>query len=70
MGTVAAESHHGRFLTPQRFHALFRSRSGDLSGLALGPLEWRRITALGVFAVVAAVTLDLLFRKIFKLDLT
>jgi hypothetical protein len=41
-----------------------------LSGLALGSLERRRITILGVFAVVAAVTLDLLFRKIFKLDLT
>jgi hypothetical protein len=41
-----------------------------LSGLALGPLERRRITILGVFAVVAAVTLDLLFRRTFKLDLT
>jgi hypothetical protein len=41
-----------------------------LSGVALGPLERRRIIALTIFAVVAAVALDLLFRRIFKLDLT
>jgi hypothetical protein len=41
-----------------------------LSGVALGPLERRRMIVLGAFAVAAAVTLDLLFRRIFKLDLT
>lgn len=41
-----------------------------LSGVALGPLERRRITAVAVFAVVAAIALDLLFRRVFKLDLT
>ena len=41
-----------------------------LSGVALGPLECRRLTVLAVFAIAAAVVLDLLFRKIFKLDLT
>jgi hypothetical protein len=41
-----------------------------LSGLALGPLERRRVVVLAVFAVAVAVALDVLFRKIFKLDLT
>jgi hypothetical protein len=41
-----------------------------LSGAALGPLERRRLTVLAVFAVAAAMVLDLLFRRIFKLDLT
>lgn len=41
-----------------------------LSGAALGSLERRRVIALAVFAVVAAVALDLLFRRLFKLDLT
>jgi Tripartite tricarboxylate transporter TctB family len=41
-----------------------------LSGAVLGPLERRRLTVLAAFAVVAGVVLDLLFRKIFKLDLT
>jgi len=41
-----------------------------LSGAVLGPLERRRLTVLAVFAVAAAVALDLLFRRIFKLDLT
>ena len=41
-----------------------------LSGAVLGPLERRRLTVLAVFAVVAAVVLDLLFRRVFKLDLT
>lgn len=41
-----------------------------LSGVALGPLERRRVVALAVFAIVAAVVLDLLFRRLFKLDLT
>jgi len=38
-----------------------------LSGAVLGPLERRRLTVLAVFAVAAAVALDLLFRRIFKL---
>ena len=41
-----------------------------LSGVALGPPERRRVVALAVFAIVAAVALDLLFRRLFKLDLT
>jgi hypothetical protein len=41
-----------------------------VSGLALGPLERRRIGVLAAFAVAAAVALDVLFRRIFKLDLT
>ena len=40
------------------------------SGVALGPIERRRVGVVAVFAVVAAVVLDLLFRRIFKLDLT
>jgi len=41
-----------------------------LSGALLGPLERRRLAVIAAFAVVAAVVLDLLFRKMFKLDLT
>ena len=41
-----------------------------LSGAVLGPLNRRRLTALAVFAVTVAVVLDLLFRRVFKLDLT
>jgi Tripartite tricarboxylate transporter TctB family len=41
-----------------------------LSGLTLGPLERRRVGVVAVFAVAAAVVLDVLFRRIFKLDLT
>ncbi|NJO23407.1 MAG: tripartite tricarboxylate transporter TctB family protein [Sphingomonadales bacterium] len=41
-----------------------------LAGAALGPLERRRLVVLAVFAVAAAVLLDLLFRRLFKLDLT
>ena len=41
-----------------------------LSGVALGPLERRRVAIVAIFAVVAAVVLDFLFRSIFKLDLT
>lgn len=40
-----------------------------LSGAALGPLERRRLVVLAVFAVAASVLLDLLFRRLFKLDL-
>jgi len=41
-----------------------------LSGIALGPIERRRVALVAVFAVVTAVVLDFLFRTIFKLDLT
>jgi hypothetical protein len=41
-----------------------------LSGVALGPIERRRIAIVALFAVVAAVCLDFLFRTIFKLDLS
>lgn len=41
-----------------------------LSGVLLGPLEARRVAAVAAFAVVAAVVLDLLFRGLFRLDLT
>ena len=41
-----------------------------LAGAVLGPLERRRLAVLAVFAVAAAVTLDLLFRALFRLDLT
>jgi hypothetical protein len=41
-----------------------------LSGVALGPLERRRVVVLAVFAAAAAVALDVLFRRIFNLDLT
>jgi len=41
-----------------------------LSGLLLGPLERRRVAAVAAFAVAAAVALDLLFRVLFRLDLT
>jgi hypothetical protein len=40
------------------------------SGLMLGPLRPRRVTGVAIFAIVAAVVLDFLFRTIFKLDLT
>jgi len=41
-----------------------------LSGIVLGPLTRRRAITIAVFAIVAAAVLDLLFRTIFKLDLT
>ena len=41
-----------------------------LSGVVLGPIERRRIVFVAIFAIVAAVALDLVFRTIFKLDLT
>lgn len=41
-----------------------------LSGAALGPLERRRLAVLAAFAIAAAVILDVLFRRVFKLDLT
>jgi hypothetical protein len=41
-----------------------------LSGVLLGPLERRRVAAVAAFAVAAALVLDLLFRVLFRLDLT
>jgi hypothetical protein len=41
-----------------------------LSGIVLGPITWRRVAVIAVFAVVTAAVLDFLFRTIFKLDLT
>jgi hypothetical protein len=41
-----------------------------LAGAALGPLTRKRLIVLAVFAVVAAVALDLVFRMLFQLDLT
>jgi tripartite tricarboxylate transporter TctB family protein len=41
-----------------------------LSGMLLGPLAGRRMAAVAAFAVAAAVVLDLLFRVLFRLDLT
>ena len=41
-----------------------------LSGVLLGPLEGRRVATVAAFAVAAAFVLDLLFRVVFRLDLT
>jgi hypothetical protein len=41
-----------------------------LSGLLLGPLKGRRAAMVAAFAAAAAVLLDLLFRVLFRLDLT
>jgi hypothetical protein len=41
-----------------------------LSGVLLGPLAGRRVAAVAAFAVAAALVLDLLFRVLFRLDLT
>ncbi|HEU5320408.1 MAG TPA: tripartite tricarboxylate transporter TctB family protein, partial [Methylomirabilota bacterium] len=41
-----------------------------LSGVLLGPLTGRRVAAVAVFAVAAALALDLLFRVLFRLDLS
>jgi hypothetical protein len=41
-----------------------------LSGVVLGPLQRRRVAAVAAFAVVAAIVLDLVFRVLFRLDLT
>jgi hypothetical protein len=40
------------------------------SGVVLGPLTRRRTITIAAFAIVAAAVLDLLFRSIFKLDLS
>ena len=40
-----------------------------LSGLLLGQVDRRRILIVAIFAVVAAILLDFVFRTIFKLDL-
>ena len=39
------------------------------AGAILGPLDGRRLSVVGIFAVVAAVALDLLFRRLFSIDL-
>jgi len=41
-----------------------------LAGAVLGPFERKRLIVLAVFAAAAAITLDLLFRALFNLDLT
>jgi hypothetical protein len=41
-----------------------------LSGVVLGPIERRRLLMIAIFAVAAAALLDLVFRAIFKLDLS
>jgi hypothetical protein len=41
-----------------------------LSGVLLGPIAGRRVAAVAAFAVAAALVLDLLFRVLFRLDLT
>jgi hypothetical protein len=41
-----------------------------LSGVLLGPLARGRVAAMAAFAVAAAVVLDLLFRVLFRLDLS
>jgi hypothetical protein len=41
-----------------------------LSGVLLGPFAGRRVAAAAAFAGVAALVLDLLFRVLFRLDLT
>jgi hypothetical protein len=40
-----------------------------VSGIVLGPIERRRVVFVAIFAIDAAVTLDFVFRTIFKLDL-
>ncbi len=39
------------------------------AGAILGPFQGRRLAVVGLFAVVASVTLELLFRRLFSLDL-
>ena len=39
------------------------------AGAILGPLQGRRLALVGIFAVIAAVLLELLFRRLFSLDL-
>lgn len=41
-----------------------------LAGAVLGPFERKRLVVLAVFAAAASITLDLLFRVLFQLDLT
>jgi putative tricarboxylic transport membrane protein len=39
------------------------------AGAVLGPLHGRRLVGVGFFAVIAAVALELMFRRLFSLDL-
>ena len=64
MGYAATLSFRGIGFLPATAVYLFAS------GAILGPLERRRIVGVLVFAIAAAVVLDLLFRVLFKLDLT
>ena len=40
------------------------------AGLVLGPVTRKRLISVTLFAIIAAVTLDFLFRRIFRLDLS
>jgi len=40
------------------------------AGAVLGPIDRKRLIIAAVFAVVAAFTLDFMFRTVFQLDLT
>ncbi len=40
------------------------------AGVVLGPLVRKRLITVAVFAIVAALVLDVLFRRIFRLDLS
>jgi hypothetical protein len=63
-GYAGALSVHGVGFLPATAAYLF------LSGVLLGPLAGRRVAAVAAFAVAAAIFLDLLFRVLFRLDLT
>lgn len=63
-GYAAALSFRGIGFLPATAVYLF------LSGAVLGPIGRRRILIVAIFAIVAAILLDLVFRMIFKLDLT
>jgi hypothetical protein len=41
-----------------------------MAGAVLGPFARKRLAALAVFAIVAALAVDFVFRTLFKLDLT
>jgi len=64
MGYAAALSFRSMGFLPATAAYLFAS------GAMLGPFEGKRILGALAFAIAAAVILDLLFRVLFKLDLT